>query len=150
MPYPSIIRKIFWLFLLLLLFCGCEQIRSFFGDPPYKYSFSYFAPMENYAYVRAEITLGFSTQDGVLEVQRKKERIHYAMDLIVRPYTGVQMLDDGKRLRKIIERVTENILETPVKRIDIAAYEVSFKEGEAPAPEELTPKKKLPQTFHGD
>ena len=149
MSRPSLRLRMLWILPLFFLFSGCEQLDFLLGEPPYKYSFSYFAPLEDRTYVRAEITLGFATQEGVLEATRKHDRMRYALDLIVRPYTGRQMLDKGKRMRKILKRVTENILETPVRRITLTQYEVVFREGDAPSAEEMEKiQRSLPRTFH--
>ncbi|TWI66661.1 hypothetical protein LZ24_02884 [Desulfobotulus alkaliphilus] len=150
MRHPLTEYRFFILLLLPFLFQGCEKLAFLMGEAPYKYSFSYMGTAEDGSYVKAEITLGFSDQEGVLESHRQRERMRYAMDLIIRPYTSRQMDDKGKRMRKIVKRVADNILTTPVRSITITDFEVVYREGTAPTQEELDSQRQsiFPRTFH--
>ncbi|TYT73900.1 hypothetical protein [Desulfobotulus mexicanus] len=149
---PLINNKLLWMILFFFLLSGCDKLAFLIGEAPYKYSFSYMGAVEDGSYVRAEITLGFSDQEGVLESHRQRERMRYAMDLIIRPYTSRQMDDKGKRMRKIAKRVADNILTTPVRSITITDFEVVYREGTAPTQEELDSQRQsiFPRTFHGE
>ncbi|MCW7754886.1 hypothetical protein OOT00_12915 [Desulfobotulus sp. H1] len=152
MPHRLPAFRYLLLLFIPLLFFGCEKLAFILGEPPFSYTYTYTGPLADQSLVKAEITLGFSSQDGVLEARRQLERMRYATDLIVRPYTGKQLNDKGKRMRRIIKRVSDTLLQTPVKRIHISQYEVIFREDlqRTPGSGETEGESQLPRTFHGN